>query len=144
MGIVNSDSHTLILCQRLNIAYFRDYVFMLQNKRRHGICVYLSEATPSGSWGGSTSFIPIAKLCVPNLPLPAHFRRSPGLNFYGEDSRKVSIPERPIHSWAADWEPSKESKVPHAASFKLEHACMNFSTSPWEFSVISIWCVAEK
>lgn len=46
--------HTLILCQRLNIAYFRDCVFT--PTKQTSACVYIClKATPSDSWGGGAS-----------------------------------------------------------------------------------------
>lgn len=93
------------------------------------MCVYLSEATPSGSWGGSVSFMLV------DLPMLAHCPRSPGLEF-GDDYRKVSTLGRPpLHSRCGELtgELSKESTVSHAAGFKLEHACVDSSIQPWDF-----------
>lgn len=76
--------------------------------------------------------------------MPTHHLRSPGLHLGpGMTAGRCLLWEDPIHSWAADWEPSKDSKVPHAASFKLERACVDVSTSPWGFWVSSDLWVAE-
>lgn len=67
--------HTLFLDQRLNIAYFRERVFM--PTKQTSVCVDVSpEATPSDAWGGWASlgravavpFTEVRELLSPPLP----------------------------------------------------------------------------